>query len=769
MATQSSDHTYASAEAATIPSTVGILQLQDRDHSFWRRSASQPTTHAAWFQSADGAYWELMNDQVITPAMFGCAASIPDNSADLTDFYTYLEAFECVANHDGMFPVQNTVTMGTATTNLDQFENNCSIIHGRIRLVVSEAFSGPVLWNRMKRGTKIEGIEISPDPAVDGSTSLDYASKIFDIGMLIEGHAQMQNIDFITVAYAKLCGVLINGISPNNDFGNRFGTGYMYGCGSGLENHGASDSKFLTSAYSAYARQGTAAGNDLDIYQYTAFDVTTLPPQEVSDRGLVSFVRVGDEEYPVAYIDRTPGALKVLVWGWVPTSVAGSGTLRYIFGGGLHIVGGDGGVQIGSMAISACAIGNSNSALYPGNLDLTLQHNYIGQVVGTGPATASVGGTTRGYFEGNTADFWYLVSAQRDYSYRILSDQALSLLKVKFHSGKLTPDSPKYRNKPKGLHLSYRNRYHSFVQEPDFEGKFTNHLCTFQMDPRVTALRSDPIGNEWTPANHCIITLEDWDKPSDGGTTTADFTRLFGYRSQYYLCSGPNPNGAPGIVYIRRGNNTINGAASDLSISDLTGPGFLLIERDPKNESNVLVQVVAGRGGLGNDSVTNANLADMAQNTIKGRAGGAGTGDPQDLTPAQARSVIASDSGNGAQFLAGDGTFKAPPAAAAWTVDYTSNRASYYNLTPANMTHLVLNTSNDSTHTVFLQNVATGTRIKLSRLRGGHPVVVATSDQGQTLSRKTGTGANPGILDGGTVFLTKIGANLWVGEGDFES
>jgi hypothetical protein len=43
---------------------------------------------------------------------------------------------------------------------------------------------------------------------------------------------------------------------------------------------------------------------------------------------------------------------------------------------------------------------------------------------------------------------------------------------------------------------------------------------------------------------------------------------------------------------------------------------------------------------IANDAVTNAKLANMAQATIKGRASGAGTGDPTDLTPAQARTVI---------------------------------------------------------------------------------------------------------------------------------
>lgn len=43
---------------------------------------------------------------------------------------------------------------------------------------------------------------------------------------------------------------------------------------------------------------------------------------------------------------------------------------------------------------------------------------------------------------------------------------------------------------------------------------------------------------------------------------------------------------------------------------------------------------------LGNDSVSNAQLENMAQGTIKGRTAGAGTGDPTDLTPDQASTIL---------------------------------------------------------------------------------------------------------------------------------
>lgn len=93
------------------------------------------------------------------------------------------------------------------------------------------------------------------------------------------------------------------------------------------------------------------------------------------------------------------------------------------------------------------------------------------------------------------------------------------------------------------------------------------------------------------------------------------------------------------------------------------------------------VTASAGSGSttIANDAVTNAKMADMAQSTIKGRAAGAGTGDPTDLTAAQATAIldnVVGDSGAGGtkglvpapgagdaaanKFLKADGTWTAP-------------------------------------------------------------------------------------------------------------
>lgn len=46
------------------------------------------------------------------------------------------------------------------------------------------------------------------------------------------------------------------------------------------------------------------------------------------------------------------------------------------------------------------------------------------------------------------------------------------------------------------------------------------------------------------------------------------------------------------------------------------------------------------KANVPNDAITNAKLANVDQGTLKGRAAGAGTGDPTDLTPTQAKAVL---------------------------------------------------------------------------------------------------------------------------------
>lgn len=104
-------------------------------------------------------------------------------------------------------------------------------------------------------------------------------------------------------------------------------------------------------------------------------------------------------------------------------------------------------------------------------------------------------------------------------------------------------------------------------------------------------------------------------------------------------------------------------------------------------------QRTGGGGALTDDSVTNAKLANMAQSTIKGRAAGAGTGDPTDLSATQATAILnamVGDSGAGGtkglapapaagdaaagKFLSAGGGYTVPSGIA---INTTDNRIPY--------------------------------------------------------------------------------------------
>lgn len=65
----------------------------------------------------------------------------------------------------------------------------------------------------------------------------------------------------------------------------------------------------------------------------------------------------------------------------------------------------------------------------------------------------------------------------------------------------------------------------------------------------------------------------------------------------------------------------------------VTGAGSIGVD-------NSTIEISGGNLRAKDDGITNAKLANMAQSTIKGRAAGAGTGDPADLSASQVRSIL---------------------------------------------------------------------------------------------------------------------------------
>jgi hypothetical protein len=102
-----------------------------------------------------------------------------------------------------------------------------------------------------------------------------------------------------------------------------------------------------------------------------------------------------------------------------------------------------------------------------------------------------------------------------------------------------------------------------------------------------------------------------------------------------------------GSVFTRSRLNFIEGSNVTLTVADDgTEVDVTIAASGSGGITELTGDVTAGPGSgsqaatIPNDTVTNAQLANMAQATIKGRADGAGTGDPTDLTPDQVSTIL---------------------------------------------------------------------------------------------------------------------------------
>ncbi|HEX8622450.1 MAG TPA: hypothetical protein VF718_10800 [Allosphingosinicella sp.] len=478
------EYSFRAAQASAVAASDKALRITDRAGSIWRRAASKPA-HAARLRSldrflpdglassADGGWWELEPGvQIVTPAMFGCGPSVADNAPGLSDFYAYLERFGCAASHDGLYPVRSQVVMGTGAAEAGPGGSDRALILGRLTLDVTAPIAGAVVTSRMKRSARIEGMAIG-----GGGGSLAYADKLFDIGLLVEGSARRQTIGHLEVGHARLFGVFLRGRGAGSAaFGHAFGTARIHGCGSGCADSGsrpAPAGAFLRADYSMIVPGGASGA----FYQTSTFQLkpgSALPPPAIEAYGLPSFVRVGGEEFPVVFYDRS--ANRVTVWGWAPPGTASTdGSIDFVFGGGWASAGGDSGTRVGHLALTANAIGHQNGALHPAAVAATMKHNYIGQTVGSSPTGASVGGATFGRFEGNNADIWFLASPEsKDVDYRVVADRAPGPARVRFHSGRRSDGSKVHSGSPRGLTLSYRRGTAALPSGPEWSATGTS-------------------------------------------------------------------------------------------------------------------------------------------------------------------------------------------------------------------------------------------------------------------------------------------------------
>jgi hypothetical protein len=235
-----------------------------------------------------------------------------------------------------------------------------------------------------------------------------------------------------------------------------------------------------------------------------------------------------------------------------------------------------------------------------------------------------------------------------------------------------------------------------------------------------------------------------------------------------------SPSGL-GAVTMKKG-----GGASDLASGDIVSGGVYTLIYD-----GTFFQVLeqnATAFALADDAVTNAKLANMAEATIKGRAVGAGTGDPQDLTATQATAIlnaftdllkglVPASGGGTANFLRADATWAAPGGITAGTVQATtSGSAIDFTGLPAAIKRITIafdgvSLSGTDSHLVQIGDsggVETTGYSSASGTNNGTAVGVTVSTTGFCV----GTGA-AGRAISGHMILTRITGNQWISSHSF--
>lgn len=358
-----------------------------------------------------------------------------------------------------------------------------------------------------------------------GTGGTTYVSRTCRAGIYIGSRTERCNITRLEANNFYEVGVY----AYNRSTLDNIGSIVCRDCGSGKKSVNYS----LLSNYTA-VNSGTASS----VTQRSTLTVTELPPENLITQ---VHVIINDQPHYIYSIDRVNNTLEVYPW---VDSAALSGQLIYLFGGGVHLTGGDTSeLNIGVIDVTRCSIGYNASNLYGAFVgELTAQACGFGLSIGAHPSGSVVGGVIGNlYCELNDSDL--LVASTVISKFNILSTKGFDTKKVKY----VAPRNPSGAISPAFARLQgVTIDGYSFEKSPNniIDGSSSISFNIFQKHASLT-----------TRKNIAIINLDE---------DTRGLNNLYGYDTGFINVVGTASSGSPsGTVTINPPSSaTVNGGSS---------------------------------------------------------------------------------------------------------------------------------------------------------------------------------------------------------------
>jgi hypothetical protein len=512
-----------------------------------------PATSVSFTQNGTGAVSKTLDAKLKKDSVsvwdFGVTGDgVADDTAALQAFFSHIAANNVgTAYCSGNFRVSSGITFGSGTTATKH-------IVGDLTITATTAVDTVL---------RIDGFSLgmwNGDLTLVGTGSVSYSTRTCRVGVLITGSSRA-TFDKIYAQRFYQYGVYVTSTpeylpgATNTTLVN-LGDVKVTDCGSGYP--GGSN---LTASWSNPVNSGTSNSTG----QRTVIDVTTLPP----DRPEPIVVFINGEAYYVYAVDRVNS--KLTLFPWIDNTLS-SGTLEYVTGAGLYVVGSDAGiVNLDMVDATRCSVGLWTDAVYGVIAKrVVTQFCLAAFAVGGDPSDASVTFSLNGlYCENNTCDILRITRA--DIGGIISAEYALNLSKVFYTCDARATASNARSNIFGNIRSILINRYgtlRSCTRDPNNQAETGSTLPIYLSTDSSANPAADKIlvykrNSSWT------INIQ---TPSTG------LHKCTGETATTLVLIGTGANGAPSgtFTFNPPAGYTVNGGAS-AAFSGFVGPAVFFV------------------------------------------------------------------------------------------------------------------------------------------------------------------------------------------------